>query len=143
MHVRDVTSGQEWKEVPEVAVKMGGEPTVVAVGSKAAKAALLEPDKVRLPNGFDHPRTMIADFTVAEKVLQHAVRSVFEGRFLRPAPILVMHPLERLEGGLTGVEERALLELGAGAGARKTHIWVGRELTDSEIRDGQIFEGPS
>jgi len=142
LHLRDVTTGREWKEVPEAAVRSGSKPTVVAVGSMASQAALREPGNVKLMNGYAHPRTMIADFTIAEKVLQHAVNLIFEGRLLRPAPILVMHPLERLEGGLTGVEERALLELAAGAGAREAHIWVGRELTDSEIKDGKMFESP-
>ena len=47
---------------------------------------------------------------------------------------VLMHPLERLEGGLTPIESRCLEELGAGCGAGKVRVWTGARLGDSEAR---------
>ena len=54
---------------------------------------------------------------------------------------------EKIEGGLTLVEQRALSELALGAGACKVFIWVGCELTDDEVishnyplSDGTLFD---
>lgn len=44
---------------------------------------------------FSHPRALLADFTVAEKLLKQAVRGVASSGVLRFAPQLVIHPLER------------------------------------------------
>lgn len=94
----------------------------MAVGSLAAEAALQNPGKIRVVNGYEHSRTIISDFTAAEKVLQSALRSVSGRKLFQPAPILIMHPLQQIEGGLTGIEARALLELAAGAGARRVCV---------------------
>lgn len=37
------------------------------------------------------------------------------------------------EGGLSGIELRAIRELAFGAGARKVVIWEGKTLTDNEV----------
>jgi hypothetical protein len=39
------------------------------------------------------------------------------------------------EGGLSEVEERVLKEVAIGAGASKVVVWVGRELSDGEVRE--------
>jgi len=57
---------------------------------------------------------VIADFTVTEKMLQHFIAKVHEGRFFKPSPrVLVCVPC-----GSTQVERRAIRESAAGAGAR-------------------------
>jgi len=58
---------------------------------------------------------------------------MYKNRFFHPSPITVIHPMEKVEGGLTSIEQRALRELASGAGAHKVFIWVGCELTDDEI----------
>lgn len=140
LHVRDVWNGKEYVDEPVIAISdTGGE--IIAVGRAARDVARTRPD-TRLVNGFDHPRTIIGDYTVAEKTLKHAVRELYRGRWFAPAPIIVMHPLEKLEGGLTQVERRALLELAQSIGGRRGHIWLGRELTDHELRSDTVqFEG--
>ncbi len=47
--------------------------------------------------------------------------------------IILMHPLEMVEGGLSQVEERVFYELAIGCGAKKVVVWSGAELADSEI----------
>lgn len=85
-------------------------------------------------NGFDHPRTIIGDFAIAEATLRLAHQALNGERRIIPSPIMVLHPLERVEGGLTHIERRALIELGMGAGARKVYVWEGRQLSDPEIQ---------
>ena len=46
---------------------------------------------------------------------------------------MVMHPRVVAEGGFTGIERRALRELGMGAGAYSVMLWFGRDLTDEEL----------
>jgi len=142
LYVRDVASGREWRGVPEVAIKTTAEHTIVAVGSDAAIASAQDQETIEVVNPFRHPRSLISNFLVAEKLLQHALHKIFEGRWMRPAPVILMHPLEQLDGGLTQVERRAFLELGAGAGARLVHLWVGRELEDREVGEQKFTIAP-
>jgi len=80
---------------------------------------------------FSHPRTLIGNFTTAETLLKAMVSEV-KGNFVLRTDILV-HPLERIERGLTQIEERALQELAMGSGASKALVWVGSVLTDAEV----------
>lgn len=130
--VRDTSTGREWNDVPELAVRKP-KGVIVAVGGGARRAAAKEPGDIEVVNPFDHPRTALSSFTVAERLLAYVVRELFPSKLLRPAPIMHMHPLEHVEGGLTEIEERALRELAAAAGARSSLVWVGRELRDEEV----------
>jgi hypothetical protein len=79
---------------------------------------------------FSHPRTVVGDFVVAEEVLKRGVKSI---RGLLP-PSVLMHPMDKVKGGLTQIEERAILELANGAGANKAALWTGGQLGDEEVR---------
>jgi rod shape-determining protein MreB len=46
---------------------------------------------------------------------------------------VVIHPLEKIEGGLSQVEERLFHELAVGAGASKVVVWAGAPLSDAEV----------
>ena len=68
---------------------------------------------------------MIGDFIAAERCLKRAlmemnVFSIFNFR----KPVLLIHPKELLEGGLSEIEKRILLEMGYGAGAKKVVVMV-------------------
>jgi rod shape-determining protein MreB and related proteins len=82
---------------------------------------------------FSTQRLLIGQFMLAQELLRGTVRAV-----LGPWPFrtrrFVMHPLERLEGGLSQVEERVLEELAAGVGSRRTVVWVGEALSDDDVR---------
>jgi len=80
---------------------------------------------------FSHPRTLIGDFTVADAFLKTLVAEARSGFSLRTE--ILMHPLDRVEGGLSQVEERVFRELAMGAGASKAGVHVGATLSDPEV----------
>ena len=82
---------------------------------------------------FTTKRLLVGEFSVAEQLLKSGINKVHTG-ILIASPIIVIHPLEMVEGGLSQIEDQALRELAAGAGARKVLVWVGHELTDDEVR---------
>lgn len=87
---------------------------------------------LNLPSGipFSHPRTVIGDFIVAQALLKQGVKSI--RRSLPPS--VLMHPMDKVEGGLTQIDERVFLELAYGAGANKAALWTGKQLRDEEVR---------
>lgn len=76
-------------------------------------------------------RMLIADFTMAQHQLKEAVKSVRRG--LR-APAILIHPMELIEGGVTQVEYRTFVELGLGAGASKSSVYIGAPLSNDGIK---------
>jgi hypothetical protein len=84
---------------------------------------------------FSNQRLLVADFAAAERLLQRAIGQLLPKRFLRLSvpPQLLIQPLERLEGGLSQVEERILLELGLGCGARKVRLHMGPVLDSAGV----------
>jgi len=83
---------------------------------------------------FSTKRLLIGEVLVAETYLLEAVKGMFRKQWFRPAPVLVMHPLEMIEGGLSSVEERVLLELAEAVGGRQGVVWIGEELTDEQAK---------
>ncbi len=92
---------------------------VLAVGDKAK---YLSGSNITVLNPFDHKRWFVGDFACAEKVLQYAVREVLGHNKFVLSPRIVMHQLEKVDGGLTDIEERVLKELAMGAGAREVLV---------------------
>ena len=87
----------------------------------------LDSNKYQITNPFSNPRSLLADFQVAEKMLQFALREVHKS-FFTPSPRVIIHPMEKLEGGLTEIEDKAFRELCIGAGARQVVVYLGDEL---------------
>lgn len=92
--------------------------------------------ELRAEPPFSNVRLLVADFSIADQLIKKAAQSLIRKRFLRPSlpPRMVIHPLERLEGGLSQVEERLLLELGKGSGASKVVVHVGEPLDAAGVR---------
>lgn len=90
-------------------------------------------------NGFDTPRSIISDFEAAEKTLQAFIKQIEPKKswwnFLPFVPVIVIHPLEKIQDGLTMVEARALEDLCWRARAAEVYVWTGQVLTDAELRD--------
>jgi rod shape-determining protein MreB and related proteins len=128
--VKDIDNGKVFDDIPLVAIS-DDEKKIIAVGKDAK-------NELNVVNPFDHPRTLLSDFTVGEKLLQHAYRYVFSNSYFKPAPLVYIHPMEKLEGGLTQIEARAFRELASGAGAREVYVCSGVQYTDEEIRSGHI-----
>jgi len=78
---------------------------------------------------FTTTRLLVGQFKVAEELLTTLVKDVKSRGLFSAQPRLLFQPLEMIEGGLSEVEERVFLELGAGAGARHVKIYVGPKLS--------------
>ena len=74
---------------------------------------------------FTSTRLLVGNFPEAESLL---IRLVKEVRSNGLFAVKVIQPLEMTEGGLSVVEERIFLELGASAGARHVKVHVGEKL---------------
>ena len=86
---------------------------------------------------FSHPRSTIGSFKHALSLLQQGFRSIRK----ITQPVVIMHIMGDNEGGLTEIEERVLVEIARQAGAGRTIIWQGDELTsDEEIK--QLAQTP-
>jgi rod shape-determining protein MreB len=75
---------------------------------------------------------LVGNFTAAQECLKAAL-SEARGTGFSISTSVVIHPLEKTDGGLTQVEERLFHELAAGAGASRVFVWVGAPLTDAEV----------
>lgn len=79
---------------------------------------------------FSGARLLVADPDAARATVGRALREAMPPGL---APVLVMHPLQKLDGGLSLLEARALSEIGYALGARKVVVVTGDLLTDAEI----------
>lgn len=141
LSVLHVQSGKKFTDAPVLALEKTnhGKSLILAIGH-AAKAKSGLPN-VTIANGFKHPRTLLADFAVAERTIKHFIGKVAPSKFLTLSPIVVIHPLDMLEGGLTQIEIRAFAELCSMAGARQVYVWTGSELSNEELQQLDFTRG--
>ena len=135
LKVFDPATNERFDEASLVAIESG---KIVAAGNGAKR--FNGNHSIDVVNPFDHPRMLIGDWIVAERLLQHAIQSLLKSSFIRPSPNVIMHPMDSLEGGLSDVERRAFRELAISAGARDVAIHIGSELTKKEILFESIRE---
>lgn len=134
-----VESGKQFGDEPVLALRQQGEKkSIIAVGLEAR--SLGDSLQISLVNGFSHPRTLLADFAVAQKTLCYFIARVLPHRWFRLPFTLILHPLEKLDGGLTLIELRAFHELGKGCGASHVQIWTGSPLSAYELKAGLFPE---
>lgn len=124
----DILTSDTFDEKPIVAFEINGKGLVIvkALGNKASGMSGKE---ISIINPFSHKRTLLSDFTLAERLLRFIFQELYKGKFLRPSPTVVIHPMEKLEGGLTMIEGRAFRELVLSAGAREAVLYLGSQLT--------------
>ena len=137
--MREVRSGRTIAEPPLAAISRDAAKRVLGIGEAARTAAATQ--AADLVNPFQHPRTLLSDFTVAEVVVKGFLKKLFAGRLFAPSPVVVLHPKVDPEGGFTQIELRALRELGVGAGASEVFIRVGRDLADEELLSLRLDSG--
>ncbi len=89
-------------------------------------------------NPFKHPRTILADFSAAQRLLQQVIFELHTHKFLKPSPAIIIHPIEKLEGGLLELERRAFEELALGAGARDVVVYQGEALDVTKINFSEL-----
>ncbi|HEY6528352.1 MAG TPA: rod shape-determining protein [Cellvibrionaceae bacterium] len=133
LNVVDVKTGQKFAQPPFIAIEQSpsGKRTIKAVGSDAKLLTGVAGFEVENP--FLHPRQLIANFQKAEKIMQHAFRIACSKGLFTVSPMVVLQPMEKLDGGLTDVEIRAFRELCLGAGAREVVIYIGTDLLISNF----------
>ncbi|MGS0689023.1 rod shape-determining protein MreB [Shewanella sp. 30m-9] len=127
IRVVDIETNGVFDEQPHLQVESSknGAKIVTAFGNKAYVNPL---------NPFSHPRALLNDFFVAERLLKEIINQLAGKKLLSPAPIIIIHPMEKTEGGLTMIEIRAFREMAIGAGARDVVIHQGQEsLINTEI----------
>ena len=132
--VRDSKTGVTISEVPEIAIARGAKPKVIAAGTAARE---LQSDSVSVVNPFDHPRTLVSDFSGAEQLLRAFLVKVRPRPFFS-WPRLVLHLQGNPAGGFTELEARAFREMGRATGAREVVVWQGPNLTDEELHSRQF-----
>jgi hypothetical protein len=72
---------------------------------------------------FSNPRLVVASFYNAEQLIRSVLRELLETKsFLQPSLSIVMQQMEKLEGGLSDIERRALLDLGEQIGGRSVKV---------------------
>ena len=131
--VTDIKTNAVFDQKPlvQIETKSNGVKFVTAIGNQAM---------VNVVNPFLHPRTLLNDFYVAEKLLQKIVIQLIGKKFISPIPAIIIHPMEKTEGGLTMIEIRAFEELAQGVGARKSVVYQGAEMSISEINFEQLID---
>lgn len=137
LSMRDVKSGKSISEVPEIAISTSTKQEVIGAGAEAHSAAATQGNAI-VVNPFAHPRSLVSDFTAAEKLIKAFLARLVSDRYWKMSPVMIIHPLGNPDGGFTQIENRAFHELGFGAGAAKVILWQGEELSDQEILSGQF-----
>jgi len=100
------------------------EPSVVAVDVKDGKPLAVGAEAKRMigrtPSNIQAIRPLkdgvIADFEICEKMLRYFIHRVHQRRFAKPRMVICV------PSGITGVEQRAVMEAAEFAGARKAYI---------------------
>ncbi|MCU7833676.1 MAG: rod shape-determining protein [gamma proteobacterium symbiont of Taylorina sp.] len=126
--VTETNSGNTFDEKPLIAFETTSKGQIIA--SAVGNSAELKEGtpNTKVINPFSHPRTLISNFSAAEKILQNIFSALPQGKFKLALPVAVIHPMEKIDGGLTQIEFRAFKELLLGAGCREAVIYQGAEL---------------
>lgn len=134
----NVNTQAVYDQVPYIAIDVSNpkQRVVRAIGTEAYSLRLDK--KLDVSNPFSHPRLLVGSFEKAEKVLMQGMREVLSSKLLTASLVVIMHPMEKLEGGVADIECRIYQELALGAGARKVHIHVGKELDPRAFNMDQV-----
>lgn len=90
-------------------------------------------------NPFSHPRSLIGDPYLAEKLLKLIVRQLCGHRLLSPVAAIIIQPMEKMEGGLTTTESKGLREIALAAGIDNCLIYTRNTTLDPSIRSLNDF----
>jgi len=82
---------------------------------------------------FTTTRLLVGQFQEAASLLRKVIQESGNGGLFQVSPVVVIHPVEMVEGGLSEVEERVFRELALSCGARCVFVYVGAPLTDPEV----------
>jgi len=131
--VTDITTKKiVFDEKALVAVKnKNGKKSIEAIGNNAALVSDSSLN-IEVSQPFSHKRLLLSNFTLAEILLHHIFNNEMK-RHIFVGPRVVIHPMEKIEGGLGQIEIRAFRDLAIGAGARCVKVHQGKELSISNF----------
>jgi len=90
---------------------------------------------VQSPVPFSTARLLVGQLHAAAACLEQAVKEAYGWSLPMMGPILLIHPCEMVEGGLSEVEDHTLRELAFMAAADKVAIWTGNSLTMDQVHE--------
>ena len=90
-------------------------------------------------NPFSHPRTLIGDPYLAEKLLTLIIRQLCGHRLLSPVAAIIIQPMEKMEGDLTATESKGLRDIALAAGIDNCLVYTGSTTLDPSIRSLNDF----
>jgi len=124
--VTDITTQKVFDEKALVAVRNeNGKKSIEAVGNSAT---LVSNENISVSEPFSHERLLLSSFSLAEILLRYIFKTLIKRRTFVGLKV-VIHPMEKIEGGLGQIEIRAFRELAIGAGARDVKVHQGNELS--------------
>ena len=94
----------------------------IATGQSVSQSAI---------HPFTTRRLLVGHFDHAQKTLKKAMEQLTGRRLFRP--MVVVHPMAMLDGGLSQVEAKVLHEMTLAAGAHRVVVWTGSVLDDAEV----------
>jgi hypothetical protein len=89
---------------------------------------------------FSTPRLLIGDFDPALELIRVLIKKVRSKRFLKPFLHVMLQPLDLIEGGISPVEKRTLVELGLQSGAAAVFLALDRHSKISKAQALEVLE---
>ena len=132
LKVTNLMNNKVFDQAPNIAIKTDakGNKKITAYGDDAL--VILEEDTISF-NPFSHPRMLLADVIAAQELLKLVFKQTKSSSIF--APIVIMHPMEKVEGDLTYIERHGFKSLGKNSGAKEVFTYVG------DVVSGDILKG--
>lgn len=127
IRITDVLTQEFIQDEPLIALSNGENPKILGFGARVKRE-----EGVEVINPFSHPRTLLSNFDLAAKVLQHFIKVLNKNTTYLRASVIFIQPMEKNDGGFTQIEKRAFRELAMDAGARSAIFYEGSSLPIQE-----------
>ncbi len=87
-------------------------------------------------NKFSNERLLIASFNNAEALIREILTEIQGKRLLTPLLVVLLQPMEKIEGGISEVEKRVFQDLAMQVGGKYYFLHETPELlSDSQVRE--------
>ena len=124
--VVDIDTGDYFDEKPYLALETNDKGKMIV--NSFGNSACVNTPTIKSINPFLHPRILVSNFFVAEKLMQIIISQLHSKTFMNASPKMVIHPMVKLDGGLTLIEKVGFRDLCYGAGATEVVIYTGHEI---------------
>ncbi|WP_415891751.1 hypothetical protein ACMXYN_10350 [Neptuniibacter sp. PT8_73] len=130
LKVTNLLSNSVFDQAPNIAIKTkakGGK-EITAYGNEAL--VTLDKDTISY-NPFSHPRMLLADVIAAQELLKLVFNKTKSSVIF--SPIVIIQPMEKLEGNLTYLERREFKSLAINSGAKEAYIYEADKKFSDEV----------